>query len=350
MPIQSMDWESITPDELKRAIAHVRKTFDTAEWKCSQLTEKLCSAALHTNTADGSALHPYQTAFTDYRSILGPVVCRQFDEILRRSTTSAIFKAYFDVFRSGVATEVRRLFGETVQIGLAKKQTLSMPPVEWAQIQMRFLVNNEVNRAKQWIKNVCDHQDYSTKADEEFIFWKSWRAPKFIHMHPSGNTRYEVTTAWDREEEIDTLNLLDGLSQKFVSALGFELDRIAGEAHVKLAQVGDSGTLKTLKVPTKNESIKSTKSPGPRVDSRKLKIRSLLTSKSNLKADEICKEMDKLSAKNNEMEPPILAGKSHRLWTDAYRDKTTRQAVHQYISRERKQLKTCKVRNPASIS
>jgi Cytidine and deoxycytidylate deaminase zinc-binding region len=93
-----------------------------------------------------------------------------------------------------------------------------------------------------WIKNVCDVQPTPTSftdADvDELIHWRNWRAPRFTHMRPSGDTPYDEGTAWVREDEQRTATLLDGLSNRFAEFIGIELDRLSGDAHVQLAKAG----------------------------------------------------------------------------------------------------------------
>ncbi len=56
-------------------------------------------------------------------------------------------------------------------------------------------------------------------------------------MRPSGNTPYDQRTAWVREDEQRTAELLKGLSDRFTEFVRIELDQLAGNAHVQLAKV-----------------------------------------------------------------------------------------------------------------
>ncbi len=56
--------------------------------------------------------------------------------------------------------------------------------------------------------------------------------------HPSANVPYNQAIAWERENEEQTQKYLHALSERFSNALAFHLERIAGEAHVKLAKKG----------------------------------------------------------------------------------------------------------------
>ena len=73
---------------------------------------------------------------------------------------------------------------------------------------------------------------------EEFVFRKTWRAPRLIWMKPSGNCPYDPSTAWAREDGPTTERLVEGLSGRFIQLLGIDLDKIAGDAHLRLAKEG----------------------------------------------------------------------------------------------------------------
>jgi DNA-binding CsgD family transcriptional regulator len=237
------DWKKITPPELVPAIKHIRDTFDTTEWKCSQVTGKLCYSALHPQAADRVALAPYEEAFVVYRRIVGPLAQREFDDLLRTGTPPAIFKAYLNAFRNGLQTEVRRLFNEALQIGLANAKVLKTHPVEWATAHLKILIREQLPLVVGWIKEVCDEQNsakvFETEEDlEELVFWKTWRAPTLVYMQPSGNATYDPAGAWAREDEQRTQQLLRALSDRFIQFLEIDLDKTAGAAYVECAKRG----------------------------------------------------------------------------------------------------------------
>ena len=96
MATEPAKWERITPDVLKPSIKHIREAFDEAEWKCSEVTKKLCYAALHPITADQASLAPYVEAFAVYQKIIGPLAVGEVQRLLRIGTASAVFAAYFN--------------------------------------------------------------------------------------------------------------------------------------------------------------------------------------------------------------------------------------------------------------
>jgi pyrimidine deaminase RibD-like protein len=108
-------------------------------------------------------------------------------------------------------------------------------------MHLSILLNNKKHKIQTWIRSVCDKQDFSRPLEtqqevKDFIFWKDWRAPKLIYMQPSGNFPYDPSTAWNREDEAKTAELLEGLSSRFIQFLGFDLERIAGDAQVEIAK------------------------------------------------------------------------------------------------------------------
>lgn len=234
------DWQAITPATFVAPIEHIRKTFDESLWKCSEITEKLCFAELHPDDKDVD-LEPYESAFASYRAIIGPRAAQQFDKDHEIGTPPAIFHAFLQALAAGIRTEVGRLFNDVLQIGIAHMEGLKQHPADWAKAHLAMLINGNKHIVRLWIQSVCDKQDYTRPARtdqefEDFIHWRDWRAPKLIYMRPSGNLPYDLSAAWTREDEQVTEKLLETLSARFVQSLGFDLDTLAGRAHVELAK------------------------------------------------------------------------------------------------------------------
>lgn len=203
-------WEEITPDALIDAVSHIRRRFDLTDFSHGFSTQQNCYKALHPVSA-GTA-------------------------------PSAIFKHFLDAYGTGLWELISTQFGHLLEIGLANSELLSQHPVDWAQVQLKFLIDDKPERAKLWIKNSCDLQPISrttTPEDmEEFVNWDAWRAPRFIVMQPSGNAPYDSATAWERVEREETEKYLEGLSKRFLNSLLFHLEETSGDAHMKLAKKG----------------------------------------------------------------------------------------------------------------
>jgi pyrimidine deaminase RibD-like protein len=253
------DWETITPGTLVVAVKHIRETFNLSVWKCSSVTEKLCFADLHPYD-DHVGLDEYRSSFIGYRQIIGPAASQRFDKRHDRGTAPDIFSAYMQAMSDGIRTEIRRVFADLLQIGIANSGMLNDHPAEWAKKHLLMLINGNNHVVKMWIKAVCDKQDISAETKEEFeesIFWRRWRAPKLIHMQPSGNLPYDSVTAWTREDQDTTEKLLQGLSARFVQSLEFELDRIAGNAHVELAKTAGTSDDRRFALMAIEEALRS---------------------------------------------------------------------------------------------
>jgi DNA-binding CsgD family transcriptional regulator len=86
---------------------------------------------------------------------------------------------------------------------------------------------------------MCDEQqsrtDFANEYFSAYCAWVYWRAPRFVHMNPAGNTPYDPNTAWDREDEDMTERLLHRLTVRVLDPARFALDDLAGEAYVSLA-------------------------------------------------------------------------------------------------------------------
>jgi hypothetical protein len=174
--------------------------------------------------------------FVEFQRILGPVALREFEDVLSVGTPAAIFKAYFDAFRNGLRNLVRQFFREALQIGLANAGALDTHPVEWAKAHLKFLIRAELPIVVRWIKSACDGQ-LPPHNDDPFR-WKTWRAPGLVYMQPSGHATYDPASAWRREDEQHTQELLTRRSNTFTQLLELDLDNAAGNAHVACAKRG----------------------------------------------------------------------------------------------------------------
>jgi hypothetical protein len=89
---------------------------------------------------------------------------------------------------------------------------------------------------------MCDEQerklDINVANFDAECGWVWWRAPQFVHMHPSGNSPFNAATVWHRADDAEfTEALLRGLTGKMVEPAWFRVDQLAGEAYVSLASV-----------------------------------------------------------------------------------------------------------------
>lgn len=248
-----MDWEDVTPEALRPAIKHLQDVFEESDWKCSWITQHLCFADLHPGIVTDEELTPYRSAFVDFQKILGPALSKQFDLIVSTGTPSATFHGYAEMYRYGLNTVVRDMLLEVLQIGISNAGRLGDDPVEWAKHHVENRIRNGQHRFNTWIKNVCDVQPTPTQIPlsdedvEEMIWWRKWRAPRFIIMRPSGNMPYNEPTAWTREDEQRTSKVLNGLSKRFTDFLEIELGQLVGHAHVQKAKRGpDLGRAQSL--------------------------------------------------------------------------------------------------------
>ena len=155
MPAENVDWKDLTPDSLISAVGHIRESFEEEEFKFGFLTQQMCY----------KELHPVAPA----------------------KAAPAVFKRHMDVYQAGLRDAAEKQFRELLQIGLANPRLLRQSPVEWTESHLELLITGKQYIVKRWIKNVCDRQELSKTTTpeedmEEFIHWRSWRAPKLIHM------------------------------------------------------------------------------------------------------------------------------------------------------------------------
>jgi hypothetical protein len=255
------EWQALTPETLRPAVEHIRKAFGTDVWKCRQLTEVLAFAALHPEDAVRSDFSDYHSQLPVYLQIVGSAAEKEYKKFLAVGTPPAVFRAYLNVLRRGIESAIAKRFNDLLQIGLTNAASLSSGPVQWAQSHLQLLIHDCSHTLNIWIKEVCDGQNrptaFGTNEElDEMSFWKSWRAPKLIHMKPSGNSPYNPTNAWSREDEARTSQLLEALSRDLLLSLDIFLEKISGEAHVRHAQFANATS--ALSVPEEQR-------PGPYV-------------------------------------------------------------------------------------
>ena len=351
------DWEKVTPQHLRPAIEHIRNSFESGHWRYGQITSTLAHAALHSPVSDPASLSPYQRPFEVYRQMVGRTAVREFDELLRQGTPPAIFRAYFDLYYAGLKINVRDEFDRTLKVALANSEALEIHPVEWAKLQLELLVKGEVRSVERWIKEVCDTQEMPEPEaiEEEFkelIFWTKWRAPRLIHMQPAGNTRYDAATSWTREDETLTQQLLAARSHRLVEFLEITLEKLAGDAHVLVAQNRDLKVRRHLpESPTdpqpsdapqkqRRDRAPEPKSSAPLSSYRsELKRAILMQITRNPSATdlEVCRGLDADGAV--ELPSRWKDRASDRLFTDAYSRRDTRRKVETAISKIRADLR-----------
>jgi hypothetical protein len=235
------DWKSITPGALIPGIEHIRKSFQSADWNYSGFTRVLCRSALYPDTKDPDALPLYEAAFSEFRKIIGRAAGEDFDHTRSIGTPPSIFRAYFDAYHCGLKAQIGKQFEQIFQVALANVQILDQHPVEWSKAHLGMLIEEQGYDTRVWIRNVCEKQDSSQPMSildggDEAAVWKDWRAPKLIHMHPAGNTRYDPATAWIYEDAAYSSELLHNRARRFVEFLEIHLEKIVGAASVRYAQ------------------------------------------------------------------------------------------------------------------
>src|SRR5919108_883690 len=197
------DWEAITPAPLIEAVRHIRRLFDEHVQEASRVNTHLCRLSLHCPPAEGE------------------------------ETASDFFNSYCDLYIRDVAEATEKGFSELLAVGLANESLLPKKPVDWAKSHLQILHDNEKSRVKFWIELVCDGEPHGLFSRRP---GKPWYAPKFLNMQPCGNNSYDTESAWMREDEATTEKLLQSLSRRFIESFKNDLDRIAGDAYLKLAK------------------------------------------------------------------------------------------------------------------
>jgi DNA-directed RNA polymerase specialized sigma24 family protein len=232
-PRRPRPWEEITPKALTRAIEHIQKEFRTAtQWQLSMQVECGCYLALHPELANAPK-------FKGLQNLIKPELRPSWGAKWQRVRESARFHFWSEEFSDGLKERIVNPFNLFLKIALAQQGTLELPPVEWAKVLANNLIYSLQYTVPHLIKGMCDEQgnraDFDHATFDAYCAWVYWRAPRFIHMEPSGNTLYDRATAWHRESAEVTEEVLRGLTRKMLDPARFKVDKLAGEAYVSLA-------------------------------------------------------------------------------------------------------------------
>jgi len=160
----------------------------------------------------------------------GPEAAASFRAYENLNTLPATFRAYFDLYRNGMGTLVRRMFREFLEIARTNKLPC---PVEFAKVEQLKLI--ESINVKTWIQEVCCKQPL-TEDLVAALKWPEWRAPLFLAMIPSGSTPYDPTRLWDVQDEPTSQRYLKYLCDKFHDGIKVHLQNAEGQAYVELAK------------------------------------------------------------------------------------------------------------------
>ena len=165
----------------------------------SGMTQDLCFAELHSGGARPNTSF-YRSEFPAYLKVIGRNAANQFESEHKLGSESAIFNAYNNALAAGLRSATAIAFKHTFEIALAYTEPLDGGPVDWAKAHILMLIHGLKHHVQDWIKNCCDTQASSNSEQdfESFIFWKEWRAPRFIRMKPSGNLPYDANSTWTR--------------------------------------------------------------------------------------------------------------------------------------------------------
>ncbi len=109
-------WDKDVPADLVPAIEALREWFDTAHWRCFQITKVFCFTALHPNAPENDTKE-YLNGLHQLRAIGAPVIAHHFASLLRQATPSASLRAYYELYLEGVAVRTVDNLAHLIGIG-----------------------------------------------------------------------------------------------------------------------------------------------------------------------------------------------------------------------------------------
>ena len=184
--------QKILPDELVPAVEALCNSLGDAHFRCGKVTEVFCYSLLH----PGEKLFEvrgHKQALGQLKRIVGPLVTQTCDQHIRTGTAPAFFHAMFEMYKAGMTFQVVRVFHDSLEMGSTHESLLAKPPIQWAHDLTLDLARIHENRARIWIRAVCDLPDFDTDLNwddpDEAIMGKTWCAPLLIVMRPSAICR-----------------------------------------------------------------------------------------------------------------------------------------------------------------
>lgn len=169
--------KSTLPIELVPAVEALNKTLDDAHFKCGKITEVFCYGLLHPgeNLAE---TEEYKLALMQLKFMAGPAATEAYNHRVRMGTSPAFFFAMNQLYIAGVVFQTIQVFNELLAIGQAHADQLGKPYIQWAHDLTMELAKTYENRAKFWIRAVCDPPDFSTDLN--------WNDPDEVIMGKPG--------------------------------------------------------------------------------------------------------------------------------------------------------------------
>jgi hypothetical protein len=363
MPNELWYWEKHVPSDLISAVKHVRHSFEEAGWKSGTVTQQCCYALLHPEAGQSEEIREYASQLVILKGCVGPSSTQYFHDLLKRKTPSAILKAFFHLYQEVMAQAVKIAFRDLLETGSANAKRLDTPPIDWAEWQVKSIINSASYLTGLWLKGCCDVQAYDSSAphdfdwdagEEEELTWTSWRAPRYASMQPSLGLPYEASRALEREDEESSRDVVKAFKQYFVIHLEAELKDCVGEARLALAKQPQQEQYSPTHSNSQQGPIPNTPAVPPQILGARgpahsspllLKYRSevkrailiQLTQNPGANNLEICRALDGDGAVD--LPKTWKRTDEDRLFADAYMDPSRRHKIEIAISRIRADLR-----------
>jgi hypothetical protein len=270
-------WDKNIPVDLIPSITHLRKSFDDAHWGCGWTTKAFCYSLLHNEAVDDPA-REFINYLMHIKARVGPAATQRFHDLVKASTPSSIFKAFYDLYLDGVGVQALVIFKELVEIGRANEARLSVPHLEWAEAQTKHLIRSQTHNIRIWVQNVCDKQVHDpSEDDEELIYWRKWQAPMLVVMTPSRYKPYDAATVWERNAPETSARWLKSFAEAYVLHLEMKVRRAAGDAALELAKQPKPIHASAADDNTQREGLPPPKSPRTKPTNSRVEVRKLDT-------------------------------------------------------------------------
>lgn len=128
------------------------------------------------------------------------------------SRESVLFGYHFDAWVREAGVAIEAAFYRLLELSHGQVNRHREEPVKWVEAQLTDVIYGQHVLIDLWIK----------RADVKFSGSSDWCAPKWLNacvQRPDGDIQYDRLTAWEREGESRSQEILKALRERFTSSL-----------------------------------------------------------------------------------------------------------------------------------
>ena len=267
------DLTANAPVELTKVVSHLGSVYRYAERELSTTTRYLCFRDLHKDAGlqgdEDVVCQHYARAFEEMEEDASSSVRWRLAMLPNPGpTASGIFFSFNEIRSILLETQVLHTFQELLAIAGTQRHLLQIGTADWARAQIESLMSDHARDTAEWVIGACDRRPNTYLDADDELPWRHWRAPTFLMMNPLEPVPYDPKRAWERLDEVTSLECLKKFDENLVRRLHVRLDKAEGEARLAEAKSFPlvSSVPKSINLPG-NQIAPSAEAPSPERDS-----------------------------------------------------------------------------------